>query len=377
MNSGNSSYYPAFLEIDLSAVAHNLRQIKASLSRGTRTLAVVKSDAYGHGAVPVARRLTAEGVEMLGVVLVSEGVELRQAGIATPILVLGASTSEQADAVVEHDLTQVVFSGEIAHALSQRARAAGRPAKVHVKVDTGMGRLGLKPEELIPFLNALKKMDDINVQGLLTHLAYADGSDDAYVAGQAELLRSLYTLAREAGIPELTCHCASSASTAQYPDLHMDMVRTGIMLYGVSPARGIGAHLNLRPAMRWVTSIAHLQEWEAGTSISYSRTYYTRRKSRIATIPVGYSKGYSTLLSNRGQLLVGGRKIPVVGKVCMDMIMADVTDAGRVSVGDEAVIMGRQGDEEISAADIAEAYGGSPYEVLCLAGKCNPRVYID
>ncbi len=377
MTDPDTSYYPAFLEIDLSAVAHNYRRISSCLSGGSRALAVVKSDAYGHGAVPVARALVGEGVEMLGVVLVSEGMELRREGISEPILVLGGITPEQVEGVVEHDLTQVVFSAQVARALSQRAGAAGRQAKVHVKVDTGLGRLGLKPEELVSFLDALKKMDNIQVQGLLTHLAYPDGSDAQFNAGQAELLRSLRVLAGEAGFKDLTCHCANSASAAHNPDLHMDMVRAGIMLYGVAPARGVGSHLDLKPAMRWVSRVVHLQEWEEGTSISYNRTYFTSRKSRIATIPVGYSKGYSYLLANKGEMLVGGRKVPVAGKVCMDMSMADVTDAGRVSVGDEVVVMGRQGDQEISALDIAEAFGGSSYEVLCLAGKCNPRLYVD
>jgi alanine racemase len=375
MTDLDKSYYPAFLEIDLQAVVHNYHSINSCLSQGTRTLAVVKSDAYGHGAVPVARALVAEDVEMLGVVLVSEGMELRRAGINKPILVLGGITPEQVEGVVEHDLTQVVFSAQIAQALSQRAKSAGRQAKVHVKVDTGMGRLGLKPEELAPFLDSLKKIDNIQVQGLLTHLAYADGSDPQYNAGQAELLRSLSVMAKEAGFKDLTCHCAASAAAVHYPEMNMDMVRAGIMLYGVPPVRGVGTHLDLKPAMRWKSRIVHLQEWEEGTSISYNRTYFTSRKSRIATIPVGYSKGYSCLLANRGQMLVGGRKVPVAGKVCMDMSMADVTDAGQVSVGDEVVVMGRQGDQEITALDIAEAFGGSPYEVLCMAGKCNPRLY--
>jgi alanine racemase len=376
MNDSNLRYYPAYLEIDLQALIHNLHQIKSNLSEGTKILAVVKADAYGHGAVPVAETLAAGGAEMLGVVLVSEGVELRRAGITTGILVLGGITVEQVDSVVENDLVQVVFSAEIASAISQRAKAAGRNAGVHVKVDTGMGRLGIKPEQLVSFLDALKKMDNIEVKGLLTHLAYADGSNPAYMKGQVELLRSLRSVAMERGFKELTCHCASSASAAHYPDMHMDMVRAGIMLYGVPPARGLGSHLDLQPVMRWVTKIIHLQEWDEGTSISYNRTYFTSRKSRIATIPIGYSRGFNGHFSNRGKLLIDGREAPGVGKVCMDMGMADVTDAGQVSVGDEVVILGRQGDREITALDMAEAISGSPYELLCLAGRCNPRIYL-
>ena len=279
--------------------------------------------------------------------------------------------------MVEHGLTQAVFSAEVARALSERAGAAGRRVEVHVKVDTGMGRLGLKPEELIPFLETLRGMDGIRVGGLLTHLAYADGSDPGFMAGQAELLNSLRSAAGDIGFTDLICHCGNSSSVANFPRLHMDMVRAGIMLYGVPPATGMDGHLDLRPAMSWVSRVAHLQDWEEGTSISYNRTFRTNRKSRIATVPIGYSRGYSGFLSNRGKLLIRGRLAPVVGKVCMDMSMADVTEVGEVAVGDEVVAMGRQGEQVISAQDIAEAFGGSPYEILCLAGKCNPRVYID
>jgi alanine racemase len=377
MTDPDATCYPAYLRIDLSAIAHNLRQIGSCLSGRTRTLAVVKSDAYGHGAVPVAKTLAAAGADMLGVVLVSEGAELRREGVTAPILVLGGITPQQAQDVVEHDLTQVVFSAEVADALSRRAKASGRQVGVHVKVDTGMGRLGLKPEELIPFLNALLKMDNIKVQGLLTHLAYADGSDAEYMARQAKLFNSLRSGAREMGLHDLIGHCANSACVPNFPDLHMDMVRAGIMLYGVPPARGVEAHLYLKPAMSWVSRIIHIQEWEKGKSISYNRTFRTNRTSRIATISIGYSRGYCSFLSNRGKLLVGGRVVPIVGKVCMDMSMADVTDAGEVEIGEEVLAMGRQGDQEITAQDIAEAFGGSPYEVLCMAGKCNPRVYIN
>jgi alanine racemase len=372
----DASYYPAWLEIDLDAIVHNFHLLSSCLTESSKLLAVVKADAYGHGAVPVVEKLTAAGTDMLGVVLVSEGMELRRNGITAPILVLGPATPAQARGVVEHDLIQVVFSSQVAVALSRIAVEAGRTARVHVKVDTGMGRLGLKPDELIPFLNFLKNIDNIKVEGLLTHLAHADGSDPAYMDGQASQIRNMQAMAEQSGYAGLTVHCANSVSAAGFPHLHMDMVRAGIMLYGVLPVRGVGKHLNLKPAMRWVSRVAHLQQWGPGTSISYNRTFVTTRHSRIATVPIGYSRGYNSLLSNRGQVLIGGRKAPVAGKVCMDMSMADVTDAGNVAVGDEVVAMGRQGEQEISALDIAEAIGTSPYEVLCLAGKCNPRMYI-
>jgi alanine racemase len=358
--------------IDLSALAHNFSEVTGRIG-GRKVLAVVKAQAYGHGAVPVGRRLVELGASMLGVALVEEGRELREAGITAPILVMGPVFPEQAEALVRLSLTPVVFTTTVADALSQAATELRRTVSVHVKIDTGMGRVGITPEEAAGFIAGIAKLKGIKVDGLMTHFSDADLRDRQFASAQMDRFESLVRSLEERGISVVLRHAANSAAVLAFDRALLTMVRPGLMLYGYDPLeQSSGA--DLRPVLSLVSRIAFLKKVPAGTPISYGRTFVTKRESRIATVPVGYADGYSRALSNRGEAIVRGRRVPVVGRVCMDMTMLDVTDVPQAQAGDEVVLIGRQGNERITADDIAARTGTIAYEVLCgIAGRV-PRV---
>jgi alanine racemase len=358
--------------IDLGALSHNFSEVTRRIG-GRKVLAVVKAQAYGHGAVPVSRRFAELGASMLGVALVEEGRELRNAGITAPILVMGPVVPGQAEAIVRLNLTPVVFTRPLADALSQAARVLGANIPVHVKIDTGMGRIGIPPEEAVGFIAEIAKLKGITVEGLMTHFSDADLRDKQFASVQMDRFESLVRSLEERGISVELRHAANSAAVLAYDRALLTMVRPGLMLYGYDPVeRGSGA--DLRAVLSLVSHIAFLKNVPAGTPISYGRTFVTERDSRIATIPIGYADGYSRALSNKGEAIVRGRRVPVVGRVCMDMTMLDVTDVPHVLPGDEVVLIGRQGNERITADDIAARTGTIAYEVLCGIGGRVPRV---
>ncbi|MDA8100706.1 MAG: alanine racemase [Nitrospiraceae bacterium] len=363
---------PTAARIDLTALAHNLGQVVSRIG-GRKVLAVVKAQAYGHGAVPVAKRLVELGVPMLGVALVEEGRELRASGIPAPVLIMGPIFPEQAPAVVDTGLTPVVFSLPVARALSEAAQDAGKKIAVHVKIDTGMGRIGLVPEEAVEFISGLANLPGIAVEGLMTHFADADLRDKEFAGRQLERFSSLIAALERRGIAVPLRHAANSAAVLDYDRAHLTMVRPGLMLYGYNPLEG-GSAAELRPVLSLATRIAHVKRVPAGVPISYGRTFVTRRESLIATIPIGYADGFNRLLSNTGRALVRGRRVSVAGRVCMDMTMLDVTDVPGVSAGDDVVLIGSQGAERITAQDIAETTGTIPYEVLCAISARVPRI---
>jgi alanine racemase len=363
---------PTMAQIDLQALSHNYSEVIRRID-GRKVLAVVKARAYGHGAVPVARRVVELGAHMLGVALVEEGAELRAAGITAPVLVMGPVVPDQAGAIVSLHLTPVVFTPRLATALSQEAVRAGGTVRVHVKVDTGMGRIGVAPEDALPFITAAAGLPGIEVEGLMTHFADADLRDKHFAAVQLDRFESLLRSLEETGVRIPLRHAANSAAVLEYARALLTMVRPGLMLYGYDPVeRGSGA--DLRPVLSLVTRVALLKRVPAGTPISYGRTYVTRRESLIATIPVGYADGYSRALSNRGEAIVRGRRVPVAGRVCMDMTMLDVTDVPGVAEGDEVVLIGSAGRERITAEDLAAWTGTIAYEVLCGISARVPRV---
>jgi alanine racemase len=356
--------------IDLEALSHNYGEVTSRIA-GRKVLAVVKAQAYGHGAVAVSRRLVELGVDMLGVALVEEGLELRSAGIDKPVLVMGPVRPEQAVSIIKAGLTPVVFTKQMAEALSRAA--AGKRVPVHVKVDTGMGRIGLPPEDALAFIREFAAMPGLAVEGLMTHFADADLKDKQFASAQLDSFEMLVRSLDEAGISVPLRHAANSAAVLEYDRALLTMVRPGLMLYGYDPLERRGG-FDLRPVLSLVTRIAYLKKVPAGVPISYGRTFVTKRESLIATVPIGYADGYSRGLSNRGEALVRGRRVPVAGRVCMDMIMLDVTDVPSVAEGDEVALIGCQGQERITADDLAGWTGTIAYEVLCGIGARVPRI---
>ncbi|MDA8424242.1 MAG: alanine racemase [Nitrospiraceae bacterium] len=369
----NAEDRPTAAVIDLGALEHNFKEV-IRRAEGRKILAVVKAGAYGHGAVRVSGRLLKLGAEMLGVALVEEGRELREAGIDAPILVMGALFPEQVQSVIELKLTPVLYHMAVAQALSRAAGKLQTKVSVHVKIDTGMGRIGIAPEEAPDFIAALRRLPGIDVQGLMTHFADADLRDKKFASKQLDRFEALVRELDARGISIPVRHAANSASILDYQRALFTMVRPGLMLYGYNPLE-TGGSVDLEPVLSLVTRIAFLKSVSAGIPISYGRTFVTRRESRIATLPIGYADGYSRGLSNSGEALVRGVRVPVVGRVCMDMCMIDVTGVPEVSEEDAVVLIGSQGKERITADAIAVKTGTIAYEVLCGISSRVPRIY--
>jgi len=367
---------PTIAEIDLRALAFNYRQIEKKIPRGTRILGVVKADAYGHGAVPVSLKLAQLGVEYLGVAMSDEGVRLREGGVKTPILLLGGIYREDVDWAFRYHLTPVVFQKESLHLLSREAARRKRKVRVHLKVDTGMGRLGV-PISLWPaFLAELQRFPEIEIEGILSHYSMADETENPFTRKQWKAFQEAVAIGESMGVHFKYKHIANSAGLAAFPSWSGNLVRPGIILYGSYPSPAVRNLIKLKPVMTLKTRIGLLKRVPPGERISYGGTFVTRRESLIATLPIGYGDGYNRKLSNQGEVLIRGRRAPVVGRVCMDYIMADVTDIPKVSLRDEAVLMGRQGRAQITPEEIAEKVDSISYEMLCLVGKRVPRVYI-
>ncbi len=365
---------PTIAEVDLKALEYNYWQIRRRIPPGVKFLAVVKADAYGHGAVPVSLKLERLGAEYFGVAIPEEGVELRRGGVKAPVLVLGGIFGEEVDQVFRFRLTPVIFRKDSLEILSREAEKRGRKVKVHLKVDTGMGRLGVPLNLWHDFLKETKKFPQIEIEGILSHFSMADEERD-FTENQWRSFERAVAIAQEIGVSCQCLHMSSSAALAAFPNYSSRLVRPGIMLYGSYPSPGFRTLIKLKPVMTLKTRVHFLKRVPPGTRISYGGTFTTRRDSQVATLPIGYADGYSRCLSNQGEVLIHGKRAPVVGKVCMDFIMVDVTDISRVSVGDEVVLMGRQGKEKITSEEIADRTNSISYEVLCSIGKRVPRIY--
>lgn len=375
--SPRSSGRPTWAEVDLGAIAHNVELVRALVGPDRGIMAVVKADAYGHGAVAVARKVLEAGASWLGVGLPEEGMALREAGIRCPILVLGPTMPQQAPQLLEGDLSVSLYSVEMAMALQTEASRRGVSARVHVKVDTGMGRLGLEPARSLELLERLRSMSRIRIEGLYTHLATADDPDPSFALKQLDRLLEVDRLARGRGIRVPFRHAANSAALVTLPDSTLDLVRPGIMIYGCDSGFRGRLPVEMRPALSWKTLVAHLRELSPGESVSYGRTFVASRPTIIGVLPVGYADGLPRRLSNRGEVLVRGRRASMVGTICMDMTMVDLTRVPGASVGDEVVLIGRQGQESITADDMAKVAGTIPYEILCGLTPRVPRYYLD
>lgn len=368
---------PTRAEVDLAAVAANVGLACRLAGPDVAVMAVVKADGYGHGAVPVARMALSTGATWLGVAIPEEAIPLREEGIASRILVLGPNASEQADLVAGYDLDQCVCDVGQAEALDRAARAHRRILSLHLKVDTGMGRVGLSPRQVRSAAAKIRALSSVRLAGLMTHFAEAEAEEPRFAEEQLARFGEVVRDLQAAGIPVPLRHAANSAALLFLPEARLDLVRPGIMLYGCHP-RGSqgGPEPVLRRALRLRTAISQIRDLARGETVSYGRTFVAPRDLRVATLPIGYADGCGRLLSNRGQVLIRGRRVPILGRVCMDMTMVDVTGIPDVRPGDEAVLIGRQGQEEISADEVAEAQGTISYEVLCRIGPRVPRVYL-
>ncbi len=367
---------PTVAVIDRSALRHNFTALRERVPPSVKVMAVVKANAYGHGAVEVASELESQGCDCLGVALCEEGVGLREAGITAPIIVLGGTYPDQIKGLLHYNLTPVVFDMRILSELNDMAREARRVVDIHLKVDTGMGRLGLLPHQVPPFLDRLKGLDHIHLAGVLSHFATADEEDRNYAERQLASFLAVVETIRGRGYDPKLIHMANSAAAVDLPASHFNLIRPGIMLYGSYPGRQFREKIDLKPAMKIKTEILQLKKVPKGFPVSYGRRYVTGRESVIATIPAGYGDGYPRSLSGSGELLVRGKRAGVTGTICMDLTMLDVTSIEGVSVGDEVVLLGRQGEEEIRVEEVAERAGTISYEIFCNISARVPRVYI-
>lgn len=369
----------AWAEIDLDALAHNIREIRKITSKESEVMGVVKADAYGHGVAQVSQTLLENGATRLAVATLDEAVQLRQKGFKVPVLILSYTDPSRSEELILNDITQAVFDIETAKVLSQAAVKLQKNVKIHIKLDTGMTRVGFIPgEQAAEEIIAISKLPGIIVEGMFTHFASADETDKSYTHMQFGKFMDTYRQLEGKGLHIPLKHVCNSAGIMDFPEMHLDMVRAGIILYGLYPSQEVDkSRIALKPVMSFKAKVTLVKEVESDTCISYGRTFTTARKSRIATIPVGYADGYARLLSNKGRALVNGEEAPVVGRVCMDQCMLDITDfKNEVAVGDTAVLFGRQGGMEISMDEVAGKIGTITYEVACQIGKRIPRVYM-
>ncbi len=370
---------PTVAEISLASISHNMGALRRRIGPGPEIMAVVKADAYGHGAVQVATTALTSGASWLGVALVEEGVALRKSGIIAPILVLGQLFSVQARRALRYGLSCTVSTYDFAEALSVAATQEGKKGKCHIKVDTGMGRLGVGPRQAASFVKRVAMLPNIEIEGIFTHFSGADLDDKSFAREQLSRFVDVLEALRKAGIEVQFRHAANSAACVDMPEAWLDLVRPGIIIYGLSPFSSarfqqVRKEMDLRPALSLKTRVCFVKRCPAGAPISYGGTYVTKEESVIATLPIGYADGLSRALSNRGEALIRERKLPIVGRVCMDQCMVNAGDLD-IEVGDEAVLIGSQGTETIAAEDVADKLGTISHEVVCGLSKRVPRVY--
>lgn len=372
----DSYFRPTRAIVSLDALERNIQAFRRALPTGTRIMAVVKANAYGHGAVEIARWSAACGADYVGVAFLDEAIELRRAGITSPILVLGYTPLEGIELAVEYGLTLTVFSEHVLEALEMRPDGAP-PLNIHIKVDTGMSRIGLHDtRQAIAFIERALAIRSVRVEGIYTHFARADEADKAPTKRQHERMNEVVEHFRLKGVEFPYVHSGNSAAAIDTPQYCYNMVRLGISMYGLYPSPEVNrSRIRLEPVLTFATEVIMVKTLPPGTPVSYGGTYVTRGYEQIATLPVGYGDGYSRMLSGKAMVLIGGRRVPVVGRICMDQCMVNVTGMD-VRPGDEAVLIGRQGEEEILADELAEWLGTFNYEIVCMIADRVPKVYM-
>ncbi|MGD8967581.1 MAG: alanine racemase [Anaerolineae bacterium] len=363
-------------EVDLDAIAHNARLLKDRAGSGCELMVAVKANAYGHGVIPVSKAALAGGASRLAVSRTEEGIELRRAGIDAPILLLSYTLPGESDAIVHWDLTPTVNSESQAKALADAATAQSKALRIHVKLDTGMSRYGLLPDEALDFVHFLRELPGLVLEGLYTHFAVADLPDKAFTRRQFATFREVIKRLEASGFSFPLRHVSNSAATIGLPEMALDMVRCGIALYGLRPSAEVEPGVALRPALTLKSRVARVRILPAGASISYGRTYVTERPTRVALIPVGYGDGYHRILSNRGAVLIRGKRAPILGRVCMDQFVVNVSDIPGIRLHDEVVLIGRQGEGHIPAEEVARWAETINYEVTTSLTPRVTRIYL-
>lgn len=373
-----TSFRDTWAEVSLPNLAYNVQQFQQHIGGKTRLMAVVKADGYGHGAVPIAEQALAEGAGYLGVAFLDEAIRLREAEITAPILILGYTPAHAVRKAVEQDITLTVYTHDTLDMIREASQALQKKAKVHIKVDTGMTRIGVRTiEEALELRKALDE-DAFEVEGVFTHFAEADnGISSDYTYSQFRAFEKVCQALEEAGYPILLKHCCNSAAAIAYPEMHLDMVRVGVSLYGLHPEPHLKKILPLKQVMSFKTKPVFIKAVPAGESISYGRTYTTIKETKVATLPVGYADGLSRLLSNQGHVTIHGKACPIVGRVCMDQTMVDVSDLENITKDDTATIFGEPSEGFISLDSVAEQMKTIHYETVCLIGKRVPRKYMN
>lgn len=368
-------FRPTWAEINLAAIEYNIKQVKRLVGNSVDILAVVKADAYGHGAIRVAQKLKRYGVGYFGVATVREAVELRKNKINTPILVLSPAAPHELSALISYKITPTIADIKTAIHFNKKLRKLGKKIFVHIKIDTGMGRVGFWHNDALNFIKRLSKLSNLILEGIFTHFPSAD-DDEKFTNSQIALFKELISSLERNSIFIPLRHMANSIAVIRNKRSYLNLVRPGLMIYGLYSDIKQRKLIKLKPAMSFKTKITYLKEVGPGRSISYGRTFITKKKTKIATLPVGYADGYNRLLSNKADVLIKGGRCPVVGRVCMDHIMVDVTGVN-AKLGDEVVLIGRQKNSEISVEEICELCSTISYEVVCWVSKRVPRIYVD
>lgn len=367
---------PTWVEVNLGNIAHNVGQIKKLVGEKVKIMAVVKADAYGHGANRVGKTALEAGADSLGVATLSEAIELRNCGLICPILVLGPTTPFQAEKFLKYDVTPTIFTQDMAEALSNWAQKYKKRLKVQIKIDTGMWRIGVHYLKALSFIKEVMAFSALEVEGIFSHLATAYRQDKTYAHKQFERFAQVIEALKSEKIEIPLKHIASSAAILDLPGMYLDMVRPGIILYGLFPSREVSHSLDLKPAMSFKTKIAYLKELPADEGISYGQTFIAKRETTVAVLPVGYADGYPRILSNKATVLVRGQRLPVVGTICMDVTMIDVGLLKDVQVGDEVLLFGQQEGNVLPVEEISDICQTINYETVSLISKRVPRIYV-
>ena len=367
-------YRPTWAKIDLKALAYNYRQLKKIVGKNVKILSVVKADAYGHGLIEVSRKLVKCKTDYLGVASIDEAIRLREVDIHLPILVFGSILPADIKEIVNYDLTATVCSKKIACLLNRYAQKKRNQVKIHINVDTGMGRLGIWQKEALKFISDINKLTCIKIEGVYSHLPSAD-IDRKFTNYQILEFKNLIRKIKGSGIKIPFYHIANSMGLVDYKNSHFDMVRSGLMLYGVYPKDATKVKLKLKPVMSFKSKVVYLKKVSKGRSVSYGRTFIADKDITAATVPVGYNDGYSRTLSNKSRVLIRGRYCKIIGRVCMDQMMVDVSNAGNITNGDIVTLMGSNAGKHILAEEIANLSGSIPYEVVCSIGSSVFRIY--
>lgn len=362
-----------WVEINLSAIRKNFRRVRNAIGK-RRILVTVKADAYGHGIYQVSRALEEEGVDFLGIARWEEGAELREKGISRPILLLCPFLPEDLGKLLNYDITPSLTSGEMLPYLIKEARKRNRKIPVHINVDTGMGRAGIYPEEAEEISQEIMNSPYLILEGIYTHFPSAD-TDEEFTRKQINRFNTLTGNLSSKGINIPIRHAANSAGILNFPDSFLDMVRPGIMIYGYYPSPRVEKSIEVIPSLAWKTKVLHVKRAAKGTPVSYGRTYFTGKSCKIITLGIGYGDGYSRYLSNKGEVILAGRKYPVAGRVCMDEVMVEVSENTPVKIGDEVMLIGKEGKAEIKVEEVAEKIGTIPHEVVSTIGKRVKRIY--